>query len=147
MNLIVIWVCKHIYFFTILYQGLTPVLGCYTQAVVDISGFEACLYPSFSESPIFIPIFTTSLFFHKCIKHTALPGVVRRVVQAFVPTPLSCLFFVLKNSPFSSLIRPQKTWHASYNLSRANPRFSRNQFYSYFVICSQLFLITALDVS
>ena len=31
MNLIVIWVCKHIYFFTILYQVLTPFLGCYTQ--------------------------------------------------------------------------------------------------------------------
>ena len=109
MNLIVIWVCKHIYFFTILYQVLTPFLGCYTQAVVDISGFEACLYPRFSESSIFIPSFTTEYVIHKCINHTALPGVVKRVVQAIVPTPLSCLFFVLKNSPFSSLIQTAKT--------------------------------------
>jgi hypothetical protein len=91
-----------------LYQVLTPFLGCYTQAVVDISGFEACLYPRFSESSIFVPIFSAYLFFHKRINHTALPGVVRRVVQAFVPTPLSCLFFVLKNSPFSSLIQTAK---------------------------------------
>ncbi len=80
----------------------------YTQADALDTDFEACLYPRFSESPIFIPTFSTCLFFHKCINHTALPGVVRRVVQAFVPTPLSCLFFVLKNSPFSSLIQTAK---------------------------------------
>ena len=99
MNLIVIWVSKHIYFFTILYQVLTPVLGCYTQAVVDISGFEACLYPSFSNTRIFVPKNINGFCSAKCNKHTALPGVVKRVVQAIVPTPLSCLFFVLKNSP------------------------------------------------
>lgn len=72
----------------------------YTQADALDTDFEACLYPRFSESSIFVPIFTAYLFFHKRINHTALPGVVRRVVQAFVPTPLSCLFFVLKNSLF-----------------------------------------------
>jgi hypothetical protein len=71
----------------------------YTQADALDTDFEACLYPRFSESSIFVPIFSAYLFFHKRINHTALPGVVRRVVQAFVPTPLSCLFFVLKNSP------------------------------------------------
>ena len=71
----------------------------YTQADALDTDFEACLYPRFSESSIFIPSFTTEYFIHKCINHTALPGDVRRVVQAFVPTPLSCLFFVLKNSP------------------------------------------------
>ena len=80
----------------------------YTQADALDTGFEACLYPSFSESSIFVPIFSAYLFFHKRINHTALPGVVRRVVQAFVPTPLSCLFFVLKSSMFSSLIQTAK---------------------------------------
>ena len=45
---------------------------------------EACLYPRLSESSIFIPTFSAYLFFHKRINHTALPGVVRRVAQAFV---------------------------------------------------------------
>jgi len=121
MNLIVIGVCKHIYFFTILYQVLTPFLCCYTQSVVDISGFEACLYPSFSESPIFIPIFTTSLFFHKCIKHTALPGVAYRVVQAFVPTPLSCLKIVRKIASFESdFSRNQVITHHIFRCSLVN---------------------------
>ena len=99
MNLIVIRVCKHTYFFTILYQVLTPFLCCYTQAVVDISGFEACLYPSFSNTRIFVPKNINGFCSAKCNKHTALPGVVRRVVQAFVPTPLSCLKIVLKITP------------------------------------------------
>ena len=84
----------------------------YTQTDALDTDFEACLYPRFSESSIFIPSFTTVYFIHKRINHTALPGVVRRVVQAFVPTPLSCLKIVLQYTRFSSKIIQQKMFIA-----------------------------------
>ena len=72
-----------------LYPRRTHCLQALRDFYTQVFLFFAFLYPR-----ICLPIKT-----RKRNKHTALPGVVRRVVQAIVPTPLSCLKIVLKITP------------------------------------------------
>ena len=85
-----------------LYPRQTHCLQALRDFYTQVFLLFAFLYPR-----ICLPIKT-----RKRNKHTALPGVVRRVVQAFVPTPLSCLKIVLQYAHFSSKNIQQKMFIA-----------------------------------